>query len=295
MQTDIKEVVHYPTDKASRIVHAQGSFGFDTRRRDQLYPDVDECGDNKGVYEITLKCGFKIALDLAGAQWELSDGEDPHLPVTLWSDYWHRWGFAVKYRVPFRSHQLKHSANMESHRLITSQTLMMEISLYFNIFMVGGCKAELGFAPSDLLDMDLHVSHDAKQRFFNKVNEHLQRRPQELDSGRGLKALNVLGRFDLRHPKVIAERSAAQPKGNGSLPLEIGSMKDFDWKELSGLIRMSGSEVSLNEKKRARALQKKRCVYREPGSWKLVFLEDTIPSSKVPVECVSENSAWKLG
>ncbi|KAF9695637.1 hypothetical protein EKO04_006536 [Ascochyta lentis] len=294
VQTDIKEIVHYPTEKSSRIVHAQGSFGFETRRRDQLYPDVDERGDVKGVYEITLKCGSKIALDLAGAQWELLDGNGPHQPVTYWADYWTRWGAAIKYCVPFRSHQIKHAAKMTNYRMITSQTLIMETTLYFNVFLTGSCKAELDYHPRELLDMESQIGRSAKQRFLTKAILYIQRRSEELDSGNALDVCDIFQAFDLRHPKVIAEQPAARPRSNGSLPLDIGSMGKFDWKDLSRFIQMPSSEVTFKEKKRAKALQKKRSVYKEPGSWRMVFLEDTIPVPRVPMGCFSENPAWKL-
>jgi hypothetical protein len=292
VQTDIKEIVHYPTDKASHIVHAQGTFGFESRRHDQLYPDVDERGDTKGVYQITLKDGSKIALDIAGAQWDLQDGNGVHTPVTCWADYWSRWGAGLKYCIPFRSHTLKHAMKMSNYRVITSQTLVMEITLYFNILMQSACKIELGFHPRDLLKMDTKTCRAAKQHFFTKITEYLQRRPVEIDDGNHL---NVLEDFDLRHPKIIAEAPRSHHKSNGSLPLDIGEMAKFDWKALSRLIQQPGSEVSLKEKKRAKALQKKRCMYKEPGTWKMVFLEDTLPGSRVPVEHVSENPRWEFG
>ncbi|KAF2624925.1 hypothetical protein BU25DRAFT_474418 [Macroventuria anomochaeta] len=291
VQTDIKEVVHYPVDKASRVVHAQGTFGFETRRHDQVYPDVDERGDTKGVYEITLKCGAKIVLDLAAAQWDLPDGNGAQAPVMYWADYWSRWGAAIKYRIPFRSHALKHAAKMSGYRVVTSQTLIMETILYFNVLMSSGCKAELGFHPRELLDMNETYS-DAKMRFFAQAARYLQKRPVEVDNGNHR---NVLDAFDLRHPKVIADAPKPQPNSNGSLPLDIGDMARFDWKALSRLIQQPSSEVSLKEKKRAKALQKDRSVYKEPGTWKIVFLEDTLPGPRVPAERVSENPGWKLG
>lgn len=292
VQTDIKEVVHYPVEKASRIVHAQGIFGFDTKRHDQLYPDEDERGNTKGVYEIMLKCGSKIALDLAGAQWDLQDGNDAHAPVTFWADYWLRWGAAVKYRIPFRSHALKHATKMVNYRVITSQTLIMETMIYFNVFMSSGCMAELEFCPRELLDMDNETYRNAKQRFLTKAAMYLQKRPNELDNG---DHRNILNAFDLRHPKVIADTPELPHKSNGSLPPDLGDMAKFDWKALSRLIQQPNSVIPWKEKKRAQALKKKRSVYKEPGSWQLVFLEDTLPGPKIPVECVSENPGWKLG
>lgn len=291
VQTDVNEVVHYPTDKASRVVSAQGTFGFESRRHDQLYPDVDERGDTKGVYEITLKDGTKIVLDLAGAQWDLQDGNGVHAPVTYWADYWSRWGTGIKYRLPFRSHALKHAAKISNYRMITSQTLIMETAIYFNVLMQNGCKAQLGFHPHELLEMDNQPYRDAKQRLLSTAIEYLQRRPKEIDNG---EPLSVLGSFDLRHPKIIADAPKNHHKSNNSLPLDIGEMAKFDWKVFSRFIQQPASDVSLREKKWAKMLQKKRSVYKEAGNWKTIFLDDTLPASKVPVECVSENKTWKL-
>ncbi|KAF3039384.1 hypothetical protein E8E12_007648 [Didymella heteroderae] len=280
LQTDIKEVVHYPVEKASRIVHAQGVFGFGSRRHDQLYPDQDEQGDTKGVYEIMLKCGSRIVLDLASAQWDLQDGSGPQAPVTWWAEYWSRWGAAVKYRIPFRSHALKHAAKMESYRMITSQTLIMETNVYFNVFMTSACKAELNFHPNELLDMDRDSYRNAKQRFLTKATTYLQKRANELDSG---EHRNILSAFDLRHPEIIAQEPKLRYYANGSLP-PVVDMTKFDWKALSRHIQQPSSAVTLKEKKRAVALKKKRSVYKEPNSWQLVFLEDTLPGPKHPVD-----------
>lgn len=262
-----------------------------SRRHDQLYPDKDERGDTKGVYEITLKCGSKIALDLAGAQWDLQDGNGPRKPVMYWADYCARWVTSVKYRIPFRSHVLKHTAKMSNYRVITSQTVIMETLLYFNILMSSGCKAELDFHPRELLDMNARPYRDAKQHFLAKADVYLQKRPQELDNGNHR---NVLDGFDLRHPRVIAEAPKPIPKRNGSLPLDIGDMATFKWKALSQLIQQPSMEVSWKEKKWAKTLLQKRSVYKEPGSWKTVFLEDTLPGPKIPEECVSQNPGWTL-
>lgn len=291
MQSDIKEVLHYPNAKASRFVHAQGVFGFNSKRHDRLYPDQDERGDTKGVYEIMLKCGSKIVLDLAAAQWDLQDGGAPQAPVTWWAEYWSRWGAAVKYRIPFRSHALKHAGKMKNYCVITSQTLVMEVNIYFNVFMSSGCKAELGFHPRELLDMNSERYRNAKSRFFAKATTYLQKRSNELDNG---DHRNILGVFDLRHPAIIAKGPKLHHRSNGSLPPEVDIAK-FDWKALSRHIQQPNSAVVLKEKKLAAALKKKRSVYKEPGSWQLVFLDDTLPGPKIPAESVGENPGWKLG
>ncbi|KAF1927242.1 uncharacterized protein M421DRAFT_185766 [Didymella exigua CBS 183.55] len=292
VQTDIKEVVHYPVEKASRIVHARGIFGSDTRRHDQMYPDQDERGDVKGVYEIMLKCGSKIVLDLASAQWDIQDGNGAQTPVTFWQDYWSRWGAAIKYRIPFRSHALKHAAKMNNYRVVTSQTLIMETTVYLNVFMSNACKVELDFHPRELLEMDNDTYRNAKQRFLAKATMYLQKRAIGLDNG---DHRNIFNAFDLHHPELIAEGPNLRHKPNGSLPLDIGDMAKFDWKALSRLIQQPASVVSFKEKKRAVPLKQKRSVYKEPGAWQLVFLEDTLPDPKIPVTCVSENPGWKLG
>lgn len=290
VQNDIKEVVHYPIQKLSRIVDAQGVFGCKSKRHDQLYPDQDERGDTKGVYEIMLKCRFKIVLDLAAAQWDLRDGGGPQIPVTWWAEYRLRWGAAIKYRIPFRSHALKHATKMNIFRVLTSQTLIMEIGIYLNIFMSSACKAELGFHPRELLDMDNEDYRNAKQRFLAKAVMYLQKRAMVLDNG---EHRNILGAFDLRHPKIIAQGPKHHHRSNGSLPPNL-DMAKFDWNALSRLIQQPISAVPFKEKKHAVALKKKRSVYKESDSWQLVFLEDTLPTHKIPVENVSENPGWKL-
>jgi hypothetical protein len=294
VQTDIKEVVHRPTSKATRIVSSQGCFGSDSRRQDQLYPDIDERGDIKGVYEITLKCGSKIALDLAGAQWNL-DGSNSHAAVTTWSDYCSRWGTAIKYRIPFRSHQLKHAAKMSTYHLITTQTLIMECIVYFNIFLTGGCKAELTFTLPDLLLLPAQHHEDAEHLLLTKVTAYLQKRPSDIDAGN---PLNILSTFTLAHPKFPLPSPTTpltQRTHHTSLPLDIGSMANFDWKALGRFIQQPGSEVPYREKKAAVVLKKKRSAWKEDGEWKVRFLEDTVPGVKVKGECVSENPGWKLG
>ncbi len=284
-------MVHYVNDKAKRIVHSQGTFGFETRRHDQLYPDIDEVGNTKGVYEITLKCGSKIALDLASAQWDYTDGKSPHKPVMSWIDYCAHWGTSIKYRIPFRSHVLKHTAKLSDYHMITSQTLIMEMVLYFNILMSSACKAELGFHPRELLDMDTGVYRRAKQRFLDKASDYLQKRAEEVDNGNHR---NVLEEFDLRHPKVVTEGPKSLPDSNRSLPFDIDDLTRFDWKLFSRFIQQPNAEVPWREKKWAKALQKKRSVYKEPGSWRLVFLEETLPGSTIPKDCTSENPGWEL-
>lgn len=237
-----------------------------------------------------LKCGSKIVLDLAAAQWDLQDGSGPQASVTWWAEYWLRWGAAVKYRIPFRSHALKHATKMNTFRVITSQTLVTEMGIYFNVFMSSACKAELGFHPRELLDMDSEDYRNAKQRFLAKATMYLRKRANELDNG-GHR--NILGAFDLRHPKIIAQGPRHYQRSNGSLPPNL-DMAKFDWKALSGHIQQPISAVSLKEKKRAAALKKKRSVYKEPDSWQLVFLEDTLPAARVLVENLSENPGWKL-
>lgn len=283
--------MHYPAAKASRIVHAQGIFGFDTKRHDQMYPDQDERGDTKGVYEILLKCGSKIVLDIACAQWDHQDGNGPQAAVTFWADYWSRWGASIKYCIPFRSHALKHAAKMNNYQMITSQTLIVETGIYFNVFMSSACKAELGFHPRELLNMGNETHRDAKQRFLAKATLYLQKRANELDNGDHRNILNV---FDLRHPKVIADGPKLQHNPNGSLPPDLGDMTKFDWKKLSRHIQQPVSMVPWKEKKRAAALKKERSVYKEPGSWQLIFLKDTLPGPRIPVEFVSENPGWRL-
>ncbi|KAF2995203.1 hypothetical protein E8E13_001112 [Curvularia kusanoi] len=290
VQSDIKEIVHYPTENASRFVHASGAFGSETSRHDTLYPDEDEQGYTKSVYEIILKCGTKIALDLAGAQWDIQDGGGPHKPVTYWENYSSRWMTGLKYRIPFRSHALKHATKMSEYRMLTSQTLIAEMTFCFNVFMSSSWKDELGFEAREMVEMEFETFHKSYRLLIRTATEVLQKRPKDLDNG---KFKNAPGGFDYRHPSVVA--STATMGHKRSLPVDIGDLQRFDWKTLSRLIQQPGSEVSLQEKRAAKALQKYRSVYKEPGSWQLFFLEDTLPGPKIDESYVSENPAWSLG
>jgi len=209
-----------------------------------------------------------------------------------WADYWARWGATLKYCIPFRSHVLKHTAKMSTYRVITSQTVILEAVLYFNVFLSSRCKAELDFHPRELLYMDIRAYREAKQLFLTKAEAYLQKRPNELDNGNHR---NALDGFDLRHPKVIEDAPKSLPKRNGSLPLDLGDMAKFDWKAFSRFIQQPSTEVTFKEKKWAKGLLQKRSVYKGSGSWMTVFLEDTLPGPRIPKEDVSENPGWKLG
>lgn len=291
VEKDIKEVLHYVSSSTQRLVDHKGRFGFArVDREDLLYPDYDPKGNLKGIYCITLKDGTRIALDLAGAQYDTS-----HTTVMYWQDYLDRWSHSIKYRLPFRSHYSKHAKNMSGYHCITDQTIIMEQTAYLNV-LITHCKRELGFDLNELINMGAEDFGHTKNKFIDAVTEYLQKRCSELDDGSKVNCLTES--FDLRHPKVVkklleASASSIKIERPESIPLDIGDMRDFDWATLRKLIQMPSTEVKYHEKKKAKALLAHRCVYKMPGDWKLVFLADTLPSLKVPSECVSENPYWK--
>ncbi|KAF1844268.1 uncharacterized protein K460DRAFT_408560 [Cucurbitaria berberidis CBS 394.84] len=293
IEKDIKEVVHFTPDNARHLVEHKGLFGVvRADREDIVYPNFDVKGDLKGIYSITLKDGTRIALDLTGAQYNL-----PHTPVMHWTAYLNSWVKVIKYRVPFRSHYDKHANNMVNYRCITHLTVVMEQTRYFNM-LVTHSKAEIGFELKNLLEMEPEDFHSKFCLLIDQAHEYLLERPKELDEG--LLIGCITDTFDLRHPNVVANAlragMAASLRNSDllqSLPTNISDMKLFDWENLRKLIQMHSTTVEYQEKKKAKLLLSHRCVYKMPGDWRLVFLLDTLPSSKVPDECVSENPYWK--
>jgi hypothetical protein len=280
---DIKEVVHHLPIGTRRMVRHQDRYGLQTIRKDIPYPDIDANGDIKGVYRITLKDGSQIALDLAGAQYDL-----PHVPVMLWSAYLNRSASNIKYRISFRAHYDKHMEHMKDYDNVTHLTIALEQQMSLK-GMLNDCRATTpGFNISDLLFGTDEQFQDCKHRLDMAVHECLQKRPCEIDNADN--PMCIVAPFDLRHPNVI-EKMDQVAMGESAL-FNLGDMQKFDWSKLSDMIKMPGDTVSYTEKKKAKLLMQYRCVYRMPGDWRLVFLESELPSQKIPKEYVSVNPNW---
>jgi hypothetical protein len=264
------------------MVRHQDRWGLKTSRKDLPYPDIDANGDIKGVYRITLKDGTQIALDLAGAEYDL-----PHVPVMLWSAYLNRSVSHIKYRIPFRAHYDKHMDHMKEYNNVTHLTIALEQQMSLKS-MLNDCRTTTpGFNPYVLFGTDEQFQ-DSKHRLEIAVHGCLQKRPLEIDSGD--KPMCIVAPFDLRHPNFIGMMDKAA-MGESSL-FNLGDMAKFEWSKLSEMIKLPGDTVSYHDKRKAKMLLTYRCVYKMPGDWRLVFLENDLPSWKVPKEYVSVNPNW---
>jgi hypothetical protein len=265
------------------MVRHQDHYGLQISRKDLPYPDIDANGDIKGVYRIELKDGTQIALDLAGAEYDL-----PHVPATLWSVYLSRSVSHIKYRIPFRAHYNKHMEHMKEYNNVTHLTIALEQQMSLK-GMLNDCRATTpGFNLPGLLSGTNEEFQDSKHRLEIAVHACLHRRPREIDNGGN--PMCIVAPFDLRHPNVIEKMDKAA-MGESAL-FNLGDIEKFDWSKLSEMIKLPGDTVSYHEKRKAKLLLTYRCVYKLPGDWRLVFLENDLPSWKVPVECVSENPNW---
>jgi hypothetical protein len=281
-ERDIKEVVHYMPNNTRRLVKHKGRFRLLEDERNELpYPDDDAKGYLKGVYQIRLKNGTIMALDIAGAQYNLQ-----HDTFMTWPTYLNRWMSKPKYRIPFRSHYNKHAEHMSTYRCVTHLTVVMEQATIFNSLLMS-CEFTLGFDFKDLPAEDFEVFRGYKQRLLAALGEHLQPRPADFDP---TSTPSLPAPFDLRHPKIIDDAKRELPE---SLPHDVGDMKDFSWDSLRKMIQLPGNAIHYKEKKCARNLLDHRCVYKMPGDWRLIFLLDTLPSPLVPLTCVSENPFWE--
>lgn len=282
-EKDIKEVVHRLPIGTRRMVRHQDRYGLQTTRKDLPYPDIDAKGDIKGVYRIALKDGTNVALDLAGAQYDLHD-----VPVTLWSAYLSRSASEIKYRIPFRAHYDKHMEHMKDYNNITHLTIVLEQQTSLN-GMLNSCSTTPGWGLTEMLFGNDEQFQDCKHRLEVAVNSCLEQRQHDIDNGNN--SMCIVAPFDLRHPKVIEKMDKAVA-GQSAL-VNIGDMKKFNWSKLSEMIKMPGDTISYVEKKKAKLLLQYRCVYKMLGDWRLVFLETDLPSEKVPKECISENPNWQ--
>ncbi|QRC91875.1 hypothetical protein JI435_020600 [Parastagonospora nodorum SN15] len=279
---DIKELVHRLPNGTRRFVRHIDSSGKKTKRDDLKNPDEDALSDLKGVYRITLKDGTKLALDLAGAQYDLH-----HSTVEPWIPYLNRSASEMKYRVPFRSHYDKHMAFMSNFHHITHMTIELE-QLKSLDSMLTSCRSTPGFELGNMFVGDNDHLLLCRNKLEMAVVSCLQERPNQIDAD---KLTYIVAPFDLRHPTVIEKMDKAAA-GESAL-FDVGDMRKFDWSKLSDMIKMPGDVIKYAEKKKAKNLLQFRCVYKMPGDWRLVFLENDLPSEKVPPKCISENPYWK--
>lgn len=270
-----------PTSTRRFIRHIDSS-GKKTKRDDLKNPDEDALSDIKGVYRITLKNGTQLALDLAGAQYDLH-----HNTVEPWIPYLNRSASVIKYRIPFRSDYDNHMAFMSSYHHITHLTMKLE-QLKSLDSILASCTSTPGFELGNMLVADNDYFLLYKNKLEMAVTSCLQERPSQID---GDGPMCIVTPFDLRHPEVIEKMDKAAA-GESAL-FDVGDMKKFDLSKLSDMIKMPGDVITYAEKKKAKNLLQCRYAYKMPGDWRLMFLESTLPSEKVPLECVSENPYWK--
>lgn len=265
--------MHYLPNQAWRLTkHRANDRYLSGDREDLPYPDEDYYGALKGVYRITLRNGTKIALDLAGAQYNLA--HDTTMP---WAEYLDRWVAGIKYRLPLRSHYNKHGDHMGGLDAETHLNVLTEQMACFSA-LLNSCEYELGFDLKDLPFENLDYFRDCKHRLAVAAEESLLQRPRDLDAELAATFKNV----------------AKDPMTDEleCIPGDIGDIKYFDWSKLSKLIampRVSDNKVTYKEKKKAKLLLKYRCVYKMPEDWRLVFVENSLPNVGVPRECVSGN------
>ena len=284
--------MHYPANHARRIVNYKGQHDLASKRNDRLYPDTDERGKLKAVYDITLRDGTRIVLDLASAQWRLQDLSMRHQPVMLWAEYWQVWGGTLKYRAPFRTHASRHTESMNAYRVATHHAITTEQTFYFNVFILRLKKKHPGELQC-VYDMKLEDFEEFKARVIGQVCDYIQKRPRELDgeaspsspsSKYGTSDSNMYSHDQIDLGNFELPRSS---------PLDIDAISGFDWGLLRRIIQSSGKDITYREKKRARMLLSSRCVYKVRGDWRLVFLQYLLPDLRVPKDLISENPFWR--
>ncbi|KAF2794431.1 hypothetical protein K505DRAFT_374641 [Melanomma pulvis-pyrius CBS 109.77] len=287
IDNDIHEVTHYLPQGASHIVTHKGASGVpNIGRTDQIYND----DDGRGVYEITLKTGEKIALDLSGQQYSL-----PHTTVMPWSDYWTCQGH-MRSRSPFRSTYENHVRLLRDFEKTSSQTIIMAFLVQFNLLID---NVDLGIGVGKFMDLPLLDPQKFWNRLVPLVSElrfifqhqvgqyNLTSQQYDCISGppKGFPA-------GLRHPSLIAQNAHLNHHREMVGP-NIGHIQDFSWQTVKSVIQ--SKETSYQDKKLAKEILAFRCVYKPHGiyDWRIVFVVDSLPPMYIPRAWTSENPFWR--
>jgi hypothetical protein len=231
------------------------------------------------VYRIALTDGTKVALDLAGTQYNI-----PHVTVLPWAAYRERSASVIKYSLPFRSHHVKHNKNVSKNSTAKHLTIIKKQIESVNA-LLNESDLILGSDFKTMLSQDIEIFTDAKQRLLLAASSRLAKHQQNVETEPIEPAIAPLDR--IHDCPAMTNTSIGEP-----LLFHLWSMGKFDWQKLVDMVKVTGPEVTYREKKKAKALLQHRCVYRVPGNWRLIFIADEMPSSQVPSELVSENPFW---
>lgn len=286
---DIKEVRHTLKHGIYSIVCYEDPHSDTSKRKDQPYND-----GVAAVYEIDLKSGQKIALDLTGAQYQF---HIKHMTVRPWLEYWHLYGKDLEQRDEFSTARDIHIDMMRSFDKLSHLTINMYILEGFDSWIKKEEEKDelLSSQHSNpLLTNDLPSALKLQHELLDRAKAALSARLTDIDNNSTITPSpnNIpYPTSGLRHPRRMGT-SVFVTHDRHMLTPHISPLRNFNWDLLRELIL--DKDVPYKEKKEAKDLLQCRAVYAPWGDSRIVFLSDTLPGKETKLEWVSENPHWKV-
>ncbi|KAF2194610.1 hypothetical protein K469DRAFT_686619 [Zopfia rhizophila CBS 207.26] len=272
---DVKEIIHKRKPGLSHIVHYKNpERTHKVLRRDHFYKD----GNDHGVYEITLRTGDKVALNLTSAQY----GIIPMEPVMFWTDYWTKYGHQMLQRNNYQFAWKTHCKLLIEIDNISILTVHSEAVTALGLAMV---NFEHDYERASIVvdESNPPIYSEKKALLLKNVHEGLQEYITTIITGGPI----IAG----PHPSYDASFGKVQEEVKKLNTSYLGGIKKVDWKVIERVV--TGKRSTIEQKRRAKALLDCRYAYQPANDWRIVFLRETLPPKDIPAERISENPMWK--
>jgi hypothetical protein len=247
-------------------------------REDQVYND----DEGNGVFEITLKSGEKIALDLTGAQYNAQ-----HQTVMHWENYWTNYGEEILERNIFGTALQNHNLLLSQFDKFSELTIIAHVLDKFNVRI----SASSITLPSIARETSQHRFHTQLNTYIHFTINYLADCIQELDADKAHTTTIVRSMpHGLFHPRV-AEKSIYFHHGRMLLLPDYGpNIANFHWEIIKDLAK--DPKTPYKVRKEARDLLSYRCLVSPFGDQRILFMRNTLPRESMPKEWVKVNPFW---
>lgn len=272
VSADIKEVIHTKKTGLFRVVKYLDQHGQQTEREDQVYPDTD----GVGVFEIMLKSGDKIALQMTVEQFK-----GHHLPhernfVMLWEEYMELYAGKMTERSVFGTALKNHARLVNSCDHHTHLHIILHIIEEFQVFILKYARGEDAFLNpvSRVTKEDRMINFRGEMiRFLNDAKSRLDFIIMSIDQGNS--SMDPLVK---KHPKYGHDNIYTH-YGREMIVTDFNpGIKNFNWDIVKQVA--SGEGFNHTVRKEARDLLACKAVYAPWNDHKFVF--DPFPREKLP-------------
>ncbi|KAF2660097.1 hypothetical protein K491DRAFT_775087 [Lophiostoma macrostomum CBS 122681] len=267
---DIKEVTHTLPPYVNRVVTYKVDTDDDSAILDRYDLPYSELGES-AVFEITLKSRQKIALDLAGRQYNV-----PHVTMCEWESYWNQYGGRLLQRNAF-------GTALKNHETLHTKLAKGDIRslLCIDGFLLSEFNGQIESERKkfETLPTTLVPQHFSKTNadLNKKISNHLGQRIALIDKGYVADPKNPDSCSGLRHHALFfAQRTATWRFDDRAMIMpDVGSLANFDWAALRAIIKDPEEKDGLI-KKEAWELLRQGHVSKSWHDWKLSLANDAV-------------------